>query len=269
MYNRQLDTFLTVADCGSFGKAAEQLYISTPATIQQINLLEDRLGVSLFSRSNRGVKLTAAGQSIYQDAKTVIRISEEAVAKARHLAESSEHTVRIGTSLLFKCRKLPDVWATVAEKCPDLKLEVMPIPEHETRANAFHNLGTKYDIREGVFCTISHKAALNFHKLMQTPLCCAVGKDHRLAKYSSLTLRDLNGEHLIMPMENISVELDAFRDEIRKNHPTIKILDFGYYGVDTFAQCELSPYVLITQEVYRDIHPELVTIPLETDITLP
>ena len=104
---------------------------------------------------------------------------------------------------------------------------------------------------------------------MQTPLCCAVGKDHRLAKYSSLTLRDLNGEHLIMPMENISVELDAFRDEIRKNHPTIKILDFGYYGVDTFAQCELSPYVLITQEVYRDIHPELVTIPLETDITLP
>ena len=100
-----------------------------------------------------------------------------------------------------------------------MKLEVMPIPEHETRANAFHNLGTKYDIREGVFCTISHKAALNFHKLMQTPLCCAVGKDHRLAKYSSLTLRDLNGEHLIMPMENISVELDAFRMRSGKTIP--------------------------------------------------
>ena len=49
MYNRQLDTFLTVADCGSFGKAAEQLYISTPATIQQINLLVDRLCFSVFS----------------------------------------------------------------------------------------------------------------------------------------------------------------------------------------------------------------------------
>ena len=40
MYNPQLDTFLKVADSGSFLKAAEQLYISSPAVIQQINLLD-------------------------------------------------------------------------------------------------------------------------------------------------------------------------------------------------------------------------------------
>ena len=45
MYNHQLDTFIVVADSGSFNKAAEALFISPPAVIKQINLLEDSLGV--------------------------------------------------------------------------------------------------------------------------------------------------------------------------------------------------------------------------------
>ena len=51
MYNHQLDTFIVVADSGSFNKAAEALLISPPAVIKQINLLEDSLGVRLFTRT--------------------------------------------------------------------------------------------------------------------------------------------------------------------------------------------------------------------------
>ena len=58
MYNHQLDTFLKTADAGSFGKAAAELYITPPAVIQQINLLEDVCGFKLFERSNHGVRLT-------------------------------------------------------------------------------------------------------------------------------------------------------------------------------------------------------------------
>lgn len=46
MYNPQLDTFLCVAESGSFNKAAEKLYISPPAVIKQINLLEESLACS-------------------------------------------------------------------------------------------------------------------------------------------------------------------------------------------------------------------------------
>ena len=66
MYNPQLDTFLCVAESGSFNKAAEKLYISPPAVIKQINLLEESLGVKLFDRSHRGLTLTKAGRSIRQ-----------------------------------------------------------------------------------------------------------------------------------------------------------------------------------------------------------
>ena len=108
MYNHQLDTFLKVAELGSFGKAAEALYISAPAVIQQINLLEGECGVRLFERSNHGVKLTPAGSSVLEDAKTIIRLAREATLKARQIEQSGRTTVRIGTSLLYKCRLLPD-----------------------------------------------------------------------------------------------------------------------------------------------------------------
>lgn len=98
--------FHQVADSGSFGKAAEAMYISTPAIIQQVNLLEEHCGFQLFSCSNHGVKLTPAGKSLYEDALTLIRLSEDALNKAKQLAETSENTVRIGTSLLYKCRLL-------------------------------------------------------------------------------------------------------------------------------------------------------------------
>ena len=81
MYNPQLETFLRVADAGSFNKAAEESYITPTAVIKQINLLEESLGVKLFDRSHRGLTLTKAGRSMYQDAKYIIQYTAHAHVK--------------------------------------------------------------------------------------------------------------------------------------------------------------------------------------------
>ena len=73
MYNPQLETFIRVADAGSFNRAAEQSYITPTAVIKQINLLEADLDVKLFERTHRGLTLTKAGTSLYNDAKYVIQ----------------------------------------------------------------------------------------------------------------------------------------------------------------------------------------------------
>lgn len=269
MYNHQLDAFIKAAETGSFSKAANAMFISTPAFVQQINLLEGRFGVKLFSRSNHGVTLTAAGQSLYEDAKTIVRLSEEALEKVQRLAKSSESTVRIGTSMLFKCRLFPDIWSKVSEQCPELKVEILPITEHASRKEFFSDLGTRYDIVEGIYGSTAYKDLCQFLELERSPICCAVSKEHRLAGIKKLTMEDLNGEYLVMPIEGVSKELDTFRREIMESYPTIQIVDSPYYGVDTFAMCEVSPYVLITQQVYSDIHPNLITIPMETSHTIP
>ena len=82
-------------------------------------------------------------------------------------------------------------------------------------------------------------------------------------------MEDLNGEYLVMPIAGVSSEMDQFRAEVQQGHPTVQIIDSPYYGVDTFTLCEMNPYVLVSQEVYADIHPDLVSIPLETNHTLP
>lgn len=61
MYNPQLDTFLVVAETGSFSKASEKLFISPTAVSKQINHLESKIGQTLFNRTPRGMTLTAAG----------------------------------------------------------------------------------------------------------------------------------------------------------------------------------------------------------------
>ena len=66
MHNPQLETFLRVADAGSFNRAAEESFITPAAVIKQINLLEENLGVKLFDRSHRGLTLTKAGRSIQE-----------------------------------------------------------------------------------------------------------------------------------------------------------------------------------------------------------
>ena len=63
MYNPQLDTFIRVAEAGSFSKAAQESFITPTAVIKQMNLLESRLGLTLFHRSHQGLSLTRAGCS--------------------------------------------------------------------------------------------------------------------------------------------------------------------------------------------------------------
>ena len=269
MYNHQLDTFLKVAELGSFNKAAEALFISAPAIIQQINLLEENCGFKLFTRTNHGVSLTPAGKSLCEDARTLIHFSDESLRKARSLAEASETTVRIGTSLLYKCRLLPDLWVKVSEQHPELKIEIVPMTEYQQRGTTFEELGNKFDLFEGIYGSSGWTGLCQFLELNRTPICCAVSKNHRLAHIKKLTMQDLNGEYLMMPIEGVSKELDAFRNHIHQKYPTIQIVDSKRYDIDTFTLCEVNSYVLITQPVYQDIHTNLVTIPLKTKSTLP
>lgn len=82
MYDHSLKTFIEVADCGSFLKASEKLFISPTAVMKQMTRLEQHIGLPLMIRTNQGIRLTEAGKSLYEDAKKIIRFSEEAIARA-------------------------------------------------------------------------------------------------------------------------------------------------------------------------------------------
>ncbi len=268
MYNHQLDTFVRVAELGSFGRAAEALYLSTPSVVQQINLLEAHCGFKLLERSNRGVKLTPAGQGFYEDAKTIIKLSGDALARGRAIADTSERTVRIGTALLFRCYVISQVWPALSELAPDMKMEIVPIPK-ASRAASFEALGVDYDVREGILSDISWADHCRFEELTRLPLCCAVAPNHRFYGRERLTLRDLDGETIVTVASGASKGYDALRADLLAQCPNATLIDSMYFDVDTFTLCEMNGYVLITVRTFTSIHPGLRTIPLDPQYTLP
>lgn len=72
MNTQQLESFIKVAQCGSFSQAANVLYITPSAIIQQINNLERSLQVSLFHRTKKGVTLTPAGEFLLHESQELI-----------------------------------------------------------------------------------------------------------------------------------------------------------------------------------------------------
>lgn len=89
MYNPQLETLICVVESGSFSKAAEKLYITPPAVIKQMNTLEANLGLKLFERTHRGLIVTAAGESLYRDARYVIQYCKSSMMRAQNAGKSS------------------------------------------------------------------------------------------------------------------------------------------------------------------------------------
>ena len=129
MYNPQLDTFIAVADAGSFNKASEKLYVSPNAVMKQMNLLESNLGLHLFERTHRGLQLTPAGQSLYHDALYIIQYSKDAIARAKHF--NPQKTLRIGVSFTTPVEYLISLWDKVQKIYPQLKFELISFESFE------------------------------------------------------------------------------------------------------------------------------------------
>ena len=126
MYNPQLETFLCVVEAGSFSKAGEKLYISAPAVIKQINSLESSLGVQLFDRTHRGLKITQAGESMYKDAKYVIQYCKESVARAEKAEKAKEEVIRVGISPLTQPQIFVKLWPEIQKIYPNMKFQLVP-----------------------------------------------------------------------------------------------------------------------------------------------
>ena len=269
MYIQQLATFIQVAEAGSFGKAAEILFISTPAIVQQINLLEERCGFPLFNRSNRGVSLTPAGQSLYEDGKKIIELSDKALERAKQIFEDSLMTIKIGSSPIFRARVLIDAMNMTREDELQFHYEIPNLVSELSQFKQFELLGNQCDLLEAIFCDLAWAEQCQFFELFQTPICIAVNQLHPLAKKKKVSLEDILPYTIILAREGAISQLDALRKDLQDLDTDIAIQDAQTIGQNLISMTEVQPYIFITQKIFQDNHPSLVTIPLDTPHTLP
>jgi DNA-binding transcriptional LysR family regulator len=232
---RHLRYFVVVGETLSFNKAAAKLRIAQPALSRQVQDLEDEIGVDLFSRSPRGVTLTAEGKLFLEEARAILQRTEEATTKTRALARGEYGELHIGYSPTPTSEILPPALAAFQKATPGVKIVLHDLAGDELNAGL---LDGSLHLAVMVERADEGSLGLKFEELRRYRFCVAAAPDHRFAKLKSIPVAQAAVEPLI-----------AFR---RKDYS-------GYYGIldKIFSPHDLHPRVVVECDGSRSLITEV------------
>lgn len=270
MLKNEINTFIAVSDCGSFGKAAERCFISPTAVMKQMNYLEEETGLKLLNRTHRGITLTESGKAYYKEAKFLIAHYEASLAEIRENTRKKKQLLRVGTSLLNPCKPFMDIWNELSDEFSGFRIQIVPFDDNHTGIlDIIGNIGKKFDFIVGVCDSKEWLRRCSILVLGSYRKCVTMAADHPLAKKEHLSVNDLHGETLMMVKVGDSPLNDEIRKYLTENHPEVTIEDTDhYYDMDVFNRCEETKNLLLNIECWKDIHPSLVTKYIDWDFKI-
>ena len=189
---RHLRYFVTVAEELHFGRAAERLFISQPPLSQQIQQLEREIGVSLFQRTSRSVKLTPAGEIFLRDARQILADVERAVSAAKRAARGEEGWLGIGFAASATYDLLPAVLHDFRESYPAIELSLVELNAAE-QAIALQD----QSIHVGFARPPIEGDSLLVGAILNEPFVAALPHTHPLASKLELSLIELAPEPFV------------------------------------------------------------------------
>ena len=270
MYNPQLDTFVAVVENGSFAKAAQALFISTPAVIKKVNALEDRLGLKLLDRTAQGTTLSEVGEVFYEEAKRIIEESHEVLIRLQSMQQEKDgKVIRIGLGYMTSRELLRDVVSVAQREDPELKYRLVTFEMRpDLHRHNLSRLGKDIDFFLVMYDPM-RASTLNTLHLSYEPVCCAVSLQHPLAEKDRLTIQGLRGQTMICFRQGYNAFIDQFRNDMRSLYPEIHLKDFSYINEETFNRCANSRDVLFAFPIWRNYHPGVKIIPVDWPYTVP
>jgi len=122
---RSLHYFVRIAELGSITRAAAHLHVAQPALTRHVQRLEDELNVALFTRANRGVRLTEAGQKLLDGATRILRDVERTGDEIRAQDAHPSGKIILGITPTLCPVLVPDLFACMRRDYPMIELKVM------------------------------------------------------------------------------------------------------------------------------------------------
>lgn len=107
---RQLRYFLTIANTGSFSKAAKSIFVTQPTLSWNIQSLEEELGAQLFYQSDQGLKLTEAGQILYHRSNEIMEIMAKTENDLRNLQNKDHKRLKVGLTILLAMQYMEQIF---------------------------------------------------------------------------------------------------------------------------------------------------------------
>ena len=185
---RHLRYFVAVAEELNFTRAAQRLNTAQPSLSQQIQDLEQEVGVPLFIRTKRSVKLTAAGTAFLDEARLTLAQSRRAIASARKAAQAGESTLVLGFGPAAEIKLFPGTLTSLRASFPKLRLEFRSMTTLQQREALLHNEIDLAFLRPPI-----HEPSLEAIPVLREQLVAVLPADHPLAGEGPLDFAELSG----------------------------------------------------------------------------
>lgn len=194
---RRLVYFVAVAEELSFTRAAERLHMAQPPLSQQMARLEKELGATLFDRSRRAVRLTAAGSALLPEARRLLADLDDTTRLVRRIAEGSVGRLAVGFVPSAINGVLPDLLRDFRAAHPDVELALREMaPDALLRAVHDRSLDV------GVLYLPVDEPDLTHRRLGSEELLLALPDRHPVAARSRIALADVADEPFVLPEQH-------------------------------------------------------------------
>jgi DNA-binding transcriptional LysR family regulator len=190
---RYLTAFVAVAEELHFGRAAKRLQMAQPPLSQQIRQLEKELGVQLFERNTRSVRLTSAGESFLDPVRTVLEDIDTATRAAKAAGRGEYGRVTVGFAGASSHETLPLLTRAVRAAHPGLEL----VMKGQTYANVALARVADGSLDLGFVRLPVTQPGVEVRVIDEEELVCALPSDHRLARRNRVPITALAEEPFV------------------------------------------------------------------------
>ncbi|QHC23896.1 transcriptional regulator CynR [Streptomyces sp. GS7] len=254
---RHLRYLLTVAEHGSFTRAAEDLHISQPTLSQQVRQLERTLGSQLLDRSGRTVRLTDAGEAYAQHARHALRDLAAAERAVHDVQDLSRGHLRLAVTPTFTAYLVGPLTAELHTRHPGVTLTVREMPQDRIETGL---LADEFDL--GIGFRGPHLPGIAATALFTETLTLVAGAGHPADQRGPLPVRELADRQLALLSGDFATRghIDDYLDRHRVS-PRITVEANSLQALTEIVQC--TPLVTVLPDALTHGHPHLTPIPLD------
>lgn len=191
---RQLQYLVAVAELGGFSRAAARCHVSQPSLSTQVALAEAALGVRVFERDRRGVRVSPAGAVILERARQVLLAAGDLASTARQQSDPFTGTIRVGVIPTVCPYLLPEIAPALRERYP--RLRILWIEEKTATLVSRIAAG---ELDAAILARDTKAAGLEFVEIGRDPFLVASAPDHPLMRSARpLTPAALEGVQVLL-----------------------------------------------------------------------
>ncbi len=190
-----LKAFISVAEQGSFSRAAERLFITQPAVSKRVAGLEAELQSKLFDRIGHNIMLTESGRTLLPRVQHILLELEDSKRAVANLSTGIKGPLAIGTSHHIGLHRLPPVLRQFNREYPEVQMNIQFMDSEEACQAVLHG-----ELEVGIVTLpLSPDPALALLPIWHDPLVLVAPTGHPLSKKKSIQLQQLGEHNAILP----------------------------------------------------------------------